>query len=155
MRGVLRFFAVARRMMLGGVVFLLIAILYQGNSLTSLISKATQLNSLVAFFSLYLVVSIIAYLILLIISTILVRTVGWSASAQKEKPWIMTFLQCGGSDFTAPFRCIGGLFSALFGKYPDIMTEDMIKASKGVSIRRFLWMVIWTVFCLVCTLVLL
>lgn len=147
----LRFFAIIRRMMLGGFLFFLLLIFYKGKDLSLIINQALQMNSAIAYFNLYLIGSLILYLILAIISTILVRNIGAFSNVHKKKSWASTFVKCIGSDIVAPFKCIGGFVTALIGKVPDNIPQDLATKSKILSIIRFLWMILWATLCVVFT----
>lgn len=154
MRKVLRLLAVIRRMLLGGFLFFLLNVFLLQKDPKSLLQLGLEANSFYSYFSLYLVFSIVAYVVFNIISSIVIKFRGYSATLTPNRTLIETIFKTLGSDIVAPFKCIGGFFTAIFGKYPDVMPDDMVRGSRTISIVRFLWMLIWTAFCIISTLLL-
>ena len=146
------FLARSRRLFYAGtlslVVTLVVGFMAQRNGDLDLWAEGLSLNGFESYFCLFLVASPIIYFLLVLISSAYIRKKGQFAASHQSKPFVGTFLSCVWSDVLSPFRCIGGLCTAVAGKYPEMYPQEMIAKSKFVSIRRFVWMILILVFCI-------
>lgn len=134
-----RFLAVARRVFLGGLISLLFSLIVLGVKVESMINWVMTHNSMAGFFSVFFLLSPIAYLILVLISVAYVRKHGQFASVHQKQSPIRSFFRCLGSDLASPFKCISNFFAALFNRNA---------LGRGVMIRRFIGMVVLILVCL-------
>lgn len=135
------FLARSRRLFLAGFISLIIIIALGENFAAG--------NSIQTFYYFYFGLSPIIYLVLTLLSALLIRHFGQFAAVHKQHNYFHTFFRAIGSDLVSPFKNLKGFITALVGKYPEVMPDDMIKKSKGVSIRRFIWTIFVLALCAV------
>lgn len=145
----MRFFlAQIRRIFLAGCVTLAIAVFMD-------ISPSILLNSTVAghgfsrYFSIYILISPILFVLFTVVSTIYIRRCGQFAEVHKKRPFIVSLLQSVGHDLISPFKNIGGMLKAMFGKWPDVLPDDMKRSMKRHAKFRFLFMTLVIIVCFV------
>ena len=141
------FLAQIRRTFLAGCVSLAIAV-FLGISPSVFVNNAVEGEGFLRYFSAYIMLSPILFVLSSLISTIYIRHHGQFAEVHKQKPFIASFLQSIGHDLVSPFKNLGGLFTALFRKFPDVIPDDMKGAMKRKAIFRFFFMVIVILICL-------
>ena len=126
-----RFLAIIRRIFGWGTVFLFLGIFIFGMNIASK-------GSLQGFFAAFFALSPILYFIFTIISVAYIRKHGQFAGIHQEQSPITSFFRCLGHDLAAPFKNIGGFFSALFNKNA---------VGRKTLIGRFIEMVVMIVIC--------
>ena len=145
------FLARFRRLFYGGTISLILtlvtSIFTKGKGYFDLWSDGIHVRNFDSAFELFLAVTPIIYFLLVVISSAYIRSKGQSAAFQRTKPFISTVLACIGSDVASPFKCIAGFFGAMFKRFPSVYPQDMVRKSKFVSIRRFIWMIMIVAFC--------
>ena len=141
------FLAQIRRTFLAGCVSFAISVILE-ISPSVFVNNAMSGDGFLRYFSIYILLSPVLFVLSTLISTIYIRHRGQFAEVHKQKPFIISFLQSIGHDLVSPFKNLGGLFTALFRKFPDIIPDDMKRAMKRKAIFRFFFMVIVILICL-------
>jgi hypothetical protein len=145
-----RFLAIIRRIALAGLISLVICIALQEIGFTKVFGLAISSEPMQfqKAFSIYILVSVPAYVVLNLLSCVYIRRHGQFAAVHQQQAFIVSVFRALGHDLFAPFKNLGGLFTAIFNRYPDIMPADMVKKSKRISVCRFFESVILILFCL-------
>lgn len=126
-----RFLAIVRRIFGWGTVFLFLGIFLVGINIASK-------GRLQGFFAAFFALSPILYFVFTIISVAYIRKHGQFAEIHQEQSPITSFFRCLGHDLVAPFKNIGGFFSAIFNKNAT---------GRGILIARFIEMIVMIVIC--------
>lgn len=143
-----RVLAVIRRIALAGSIALILGAIVFSTSIQEMFKMAMTPTSFKNIFCIFMLLAPIVYIIFNLISAVYIRHHGQFAASHREHPFIVTVFKALGSDLVSPFKNLAGFFTALFNKYPDFIPEEMAKSSRGVSIRRFIGMIILIIFCL-------
>ena len=140
----IRFLALIRRIFIGGIVSLLIALLAMKIGILELAQAAKNPAGLKGAFSLFFLISPVCYLIMNLISSIIIRNHVKFAAVHQQKIFMYTVLLALGSDLVFPFKNIAGLFKG----DPDTVSDDGKAKGKGKFIVRTIEMGILAAVCI-------
>ena len=144
-----RFLAIMRRFFLAGFVALLICVIFLHRGISSLWSLIQSANLFAGIFSGFILFSPLVYILFLVLSCIYIRKHGQFAAVHSSQPFIVTVGKAFCSDLASPFKNIATTFSLFVKKQPDYLSDDAIRKSKSVRIRRLVIMLVLFIFCVV------
>ncbi|MBQ6362313.1 MAG: hypothetical protein IJJ25_14345 [Lachnospiraceae bacterium] len=140
----LRFLEIIRRIFIGGIVSLLIALIGLRTGIPELALAAKNPAVLKGAFSLFFLISPACYFILILISCVIIRQHVKYAAVHQQKIFMYTVLLVLGSDLVFPFKNIAGLFAG----NKDGSSEETGSKGKRRSVIRTVEMVILAGVCI-------